>query len=233
MEFDWLEQIGKSGGEDYTDVLSNVPDHTPWEMDRVGKFTSSKIGDLMTKGRGKDKYWGDTAMTYIYEKVAELMTGVPTYVRETAAMAWGTDHEEEAINFYNAQAFNQIDHMGKTFIKFNESCGGSPDGFIKDNWVAEIKCPYNSGVHIKNFIRGEIDKKHMYQCQANMLFSGRDYCMYISYDPRMKHDFMKMKCIPIKRDEDICNQILERIEEATKEILKIQEKTGIELKIQL
>jgi len=231
---DWMEQIGITSPQDESINVLNVEDsESEWMQQRTGKFTSSRIGDLMTKGRGKDKFWGDTAMNYIYEKVAELMTGLPTYVRETAAMAWGSDHEEEAINYYNSIAHNSIEHMGTTFVKFNDSCGGSPDGFIKDNWVAEIKCPYNSGKHIKTVLTREIDKNYMYQCQANMLFSGRDYCMFISYDPRMKHDNMKMAIIPIKRNEEICNAILERIEKATEEILKIQEKTGVEIKIKL
>lgn len=208
----------------------NEQELSNWQQNRLGKFTSSRIGDLMTSGRGKDKFWGDTAMNYIYEKVAELMTGVPHYIRETYAMEWGNDHEQEAIEKYNEVSEIKAEHMGQTFIQFNELCGGSPDAFVGEKGILEVKCPYNSSNHIKTYITGEIDKKYMYQCQGNMLFSKRDWCDFVSYDPRMPES-MQLKVIRIERDEEISNSILERINKAAVEILKIQELTGIDIKI--
>lgn len=218
---------------EYTEGL-NLPkedsNELEWQAERLGKFTSSRIGALMTSGRRKDKFFGDTAENYIYEKVAELMTGVPHYTPETRAMEWGNEHEAEAIEKYNEVAEVKADAMGKTFIKFNDMCGGSPDGFVGDNAIIEIKCPYNSAKHIKTFITGEIDKNYLYQCQGNMLFSGRDWCDFVSYDPRMPES-MRLKIIRIEKDEEICNAILERIEKATEKLLEIQEKTGIKINI--
>lgn len=217
---------------EYLEQISQEPDtHTEWELERCGKFTSSRIGDLMTKGRAKDKFWGDTAMNYIYEKVAELTTGVPQYSPETRAIEWGNDNEPLAIERYNKYAQNPIEHMGKTFIPFNDMCGGSPDGYIKSNWIAEIKCPYNSANHIKTLLDRTIDKKYYFQCQSNMLFTARDYCMFISYDPRMKSEELELVTIPIKRDEKVCAEILERVQKATEKLLEIQEKTGLKLGI--
>ena len=228
----WLDSIG----QDLPEIDSNVEalniqdDDSQWHTERLGKFTSSRIGDLMTKGRGKDKFWGDTAMNYIFEKVAELMTGVPHYVRETASMAWGTEHEAEAIDFYNSINDVKASHMGKTFIEFNELCGGSPDAFVGEDGILEVKCPYNSANHIKTYITGEISKSYMYQCQGNMLFSNRKWCDFVSYDPRMPEG-MQIKVIRVERDEEICDAILERIEKASEKLLEIKEKTGINLKI--
>lgn len=217
---------------EYLEQISAEPSQlTEWELQRVGKFTSSRIGDLMTSGRRKDEFWGQTAMNYIYEKVAELVTGVPQFKAETRAMEWGTDNEPYAIERYNKYAENKIEHLGTVFVPFNDMCGGSPDGFIKDNWIVEVKCPYNSANHIKTLLDRTLDKKYMFQCQANMLFSGRDYCMFISYDPRMKSEELELVTIPIKRDEKICDQILERVNMATEKLLEIQNKTGLNLNI--
>ena len=40
-----------------------------WHRQRIGLFTSSKIADLMVKGKSSE--FGDTAMSYIYRVAAE------------------------------------------------------------------------------------------------------------------------------------------------------------------
>jgi len=42
---------------------------------------------------------------------------------------------------------------------------------------------------------------------------------------------IQLKIIRVKRDYDLCNQILDRISEATKEMDRIQKLTGIDIKI--
>lgn len=235
---DWLENIGNDlPTEEHIEALNIETPEDEWHKQRLGKFTSSRLGALMSRGRGKDKYWGDGAMTYIYEKIAEILTGVPSYTPETASMQWGTDNEDKAIDAYEKFSGNIVTRMGKVFIPFNDNCGGSPDGFLEKLRIAregkgiiEVKCPYVSGNHIKTWITGEVSKPHMAQCQGNMLFSGRDFCDYISFDPRMPES-MQIKVIRIERDEEICDEILERITRAVEKIKEIEEQTGMEIKI--
>lgn len=227
---DWLENIGVNTQEDeHIESLNIVNEDDVWQVERLGKFTSSKIGSLMSKGRGKDQEWGQMAMSYIYTKIAEKMTGVPHYIPETRAMEWGNDHEAEAIEKYNEITGNNATPMGKVFVKFNDNCGGSPDGFVDEDGVIEVKCPYNSANHIETFIERTVKKEYFYQCQGNMLFSDREWCDFISYDPRMPKD-MQLVVIRVERDNDVCDAIAERIQKAAEKIIEIQEKTGIELK---
>ena len=51
-----------------------------WHAQRLGKFTASRFGDLMTNGRKKDEVLGQTALSYIYEKAAEILTGERTEI---------------------------------------------------------------------------------------------------------------------------------------------------------
>ena len=227
---DWLDSIGVNTPEDeHLESLNIVSEDDIWMSQRLGKFTSSKLGALMSKGRGKDKEWGQMAMSYIYTKIAEKMTGVPHYTPETNAMQWGTDHEAEAIEYYNNVTGNDATPMGKVFIEFNDNCGGSPDGFVGEDGVIEVKCPYNSANHIETFIEKTMKKEYFYQCQGNMLFTGRKWCDFISYDPRMPEN-MQMVIIRVERDDEVCNSIAERIQKAAEKIIEIQEKTGIDLK---
>lgn len=219
-DFEYLESLGET---------NQTNEDTIWQVERLGKFTSSKIGELMSKGRGKGQEWGQMAMSYIYTKIAEKMTGVPHYIPETRAMEWGNDHEAEAIEKYNELTGNDATPMGKVFVKFNDNCGGSPDGFVDDDGLIEVKCPYNSANHIETFIERIIKKEYLYQCQGNMLFSNRQWCDFISYDPRMPKD-MQIVIIRVERDDEVCDAIAERIQQAAEKIIEIQEKTGIDLK---
>lgn len=224
--FDWIEE-NLANIEPVRDEPEQEEEQS-WMDQRVGKFTSSRLGDLMTEGRGKDKFWGDTAMSYIYEKIAELITGIPHFKAESASLAWGNDNEAAAIEAYRAHTGNEVHHMGEVFIKFNELCGGSPDAYVGDDGIAEAKCPYNSANHIKTFITREIPKPHIFQCQGNMLFSNRQWCDYISYDPRMPEG-MQLVIIRMPRNEKICDSVLKRIDLAVDEIVKIEKLTGIKI----
>ena len=203
-----------------------------WQKARLGKFTASRIGDLMKKGRAKKDIWGLTAENYIYEKISELLTGLPKETPETFAMAWGTKYEAEAIKRYNEIMPIKAIPMGKTFIKFNEICGGSPDGFVGEKGIIEVKCP-NSHKHFRTYIKDEIDESYLYQCQGNMLFSNRDWCDFVSFDPRFQNEDLQIKIIRIQRDDEVCDAILERISMATKEVLEIAKKYNLNFKISL
>jgi predicted phage-related endonuclease len=226
----WLDEIGQDIPEvdENLEVLDIAENESDWHAERLGKFTSSRMGDLMSQGRGKDQLWGQMADNYIYEKIAEKLTGVPHYIAETNAMAWGNDLEEEAFNKFKEHSGLDCQHMGTTFIKFNELSGGSPDGYVGEDGVIEIKCPYNSSIHLKTIITKEIDKKYMYQMQANMLFTDRSYCYYVSYDPRMP-EALQLYTTKILRDNDICNQIAERLTEVSERLIKICEENNIKL----
>ena len=72
--------------------------------------------------------------------------------------------------------------------------GYSPDGFIDDNGLIEIKCQ-GSAKHIKYFYDGEICKEYTAQMQGGLLATGREWCDFCSYHP----DFTEDKRLFIKR----------------------------------
>ncbi len=59
----------------YEAISSSEQRSEEWYAQRLGKFTASRFGDLMTNGRKKDEVLGATAVSYIYEKAAEILTG--------------------------------------------------------------------------------------------------------------------------------------------------------------
>lgn len=64
-----------------------------WRKQRLAKFTSSMIYTLMG-----NKPFTEGALTYIYERVGESLTGIPAKQEvDTIATRWGLMHENTAI----------------------------------------------------------------------------------------------------------------------------------------
>lgn len=185
-------------------------DITAWEQERLGKFTSSEIYKLMKSGKGKDKYFADTATTYIKSKLAELITGERTPDVSSNAIEYGRSMEPEAFEVFKRlrPELNPV-HFGISvpkFFPFGDFAGGSPDGQTSDNGIIEIKCPYNSTNHIEHLLLEtqedfkEYTPAYYWQVQANILFTGTDKAYFISYDPRVVEFTHRIKVLLITRD---------------------------------
>lgn len=76
-----------------------------WRAARLAKFTSSMIYTLMGEST-----FTQGAMTYIYERVGESLTGIPAKQEiDTNATRWGLLHESAAIKRFGA-------HSGVPFV---------------------------------------------------------------------------------------------------------------------
>ncbi len=193
---------------------------TEWQEQRLGKLTSSRFGDMMQRGRGKSEDFGLKAMTYVYEKIAEQLTG-SAHLITSKAMEWGLEMEDEAREQYSLISKNYVDPCG--FIRFSEVAGGTPDGLVGEDGIIEIKCPYNPANHIETVIGNLVPDRYHMQIQGNLMVTGRNWCDYISYDPRITEEVLKMHVIRVGRDEEIIEAIGERIKvvsELIKELIK-------------
>jgi hypothetical protein len=142
--------------EDIFEAISDTQQRSEeWHAQRMGKFTASRFGDLMTNGRKKDEVLGQTAISYIYEKAAELLTGQRTEIFGKA-LDWGNEYEPICKAYYSELRGVTIEEM--PFVEINDYSGASPDGMV-DGELIEIKCPYNTANHLKTAFEGYIDPK--------------------------------------------------------------------------
>lgn len=204
-----------------------------WKGERLGKFTASEIGKLMVKGRSKDQYFGDGAMTYIESRAAEILTQEPvTDLEGMKAIEWGNAHEPEAAMLF-AEKFPDFIYYGKENSKFFPYepvklwAGGSPDGLIPRRAVTEFKCPDNSTHHIK-YWRMKVgtdlkETKPIYygQVQFNMMCTGVDLGYFVSYDPRPLEREVRMKILEVPYDKAYCKELDERLKRAVDELRTI------------
>jgi hypothetical protein len=77
--------------------------------------------------------------------------------------------------------------------------GASPDGLITDAGLVEIKCP-NTATHIDTLLGDGIDKKYLTQIQWQLSCTGRKWCDFVSYDPRMP-ETMRLFIQRVNRDD--------------------------------
>jgi putative phage-type endonuclease len=194
--------------EDIFEAISDTQQRSDeWHAQRLGKFTASRFGDLMTNGRKKDEVLGQTAISYIYEKAAELLTGQRTEIFGKA-LDWGNEYEPICKAYYSELRGVTIEEM--PFVEINEYSGASPDGMV-DGELIEIKCPYNTANHLKTAFEGYIDPKYMWQMQGQMLATGATACRFISFDPRIQDERFKLIEIRVEAYLEMQEQLRERL----------------------
>jgi putative phage-type endonuclease len=161
-----------------SEVIQGSPE---WVALRLGKVTASRVADVLA--RTKSGY-GASRANYMAELVVERLTGTRAETYTNAAMQWGTEKEPEARALYEFMRDAEVAQVG--FIEHPSiiMAGASPDGLIGMDGMVEIKCP-NSSTHIDTLLGGEIPMKYQLQMQFQMSCAQRDWCDFVSYDPRL------------------------------------------------
>jgi hypothetical protein len=178
-----------------------------WRKQRLGNFTASEIYKLMGARGGVET---QTAQSYILEKVAEVLTGIPADMGFTgsAATEWGVQHEPDAREYYEIAFRCEVDLTGYIVADFAPEAGGTPDGIIAaKNKGIEIKCPYNSMNHIRYLMIKNtnqlkiISPQYYWQVQMYMMLSYLDEWDFVSYDPRFTGK-KRMFVFTVKRQDE-------------------------------
>lgn len=192
-----------------------------WDKERLGKFTASMFSTVMKKGRAKDDLFGETCLNYIYAKVAEILTMQP-HAAMGQAIDWGNDYEALAAERYEKETGRKIKKTG--FLSYNDYSGGSPDGLVGDDGMIEIKCPFNPANHARSLItKTYYNQDHDWQVQGNLMITGRQWCDFVTFDPRVVEEPLQFNCFRVFRDEEKINAIqvrLVQVKEKLDELLK-------------
>lgn len=169
-----------------------------WFAQRAGKVTASRVADVIAKTKTG---WGASRANYAAQLVAERLTGnvEPTFTN--AAMQWGTDKEPEAREAYEFHAGVFVDQVGMIDHPKIAMTGASPDGLVGDAGLVEIKCP-NTATHIETLLSGKVPAKYVTQMAWQMACTGRAWCDFVSFDPRMP-EHMRLFVQRVDRDDTL------------------------------
>jgi putative phage-type endonuclease len=154
---------------------------TEWFAARLGKVTASRVADVIAKTKTG---YSTSRDNYMAQLVCERMTSTQAESYNNAAMQWGTDQEPLARAAYEAAADVLVDEIGFVVHPTIVNAGASPDGLVGDVGLIEIKCP-NTATHIETVLTDKVPAKYITQMQWQMASTGRKWCDFVSFDPRM------------------------------------------------
>lgn len=167
-----------------------------WFAQRCGKVTASRVADLIARTKAG---WGASRENYKAQLVAERLTQAVGESYSNAAMQWGTETEPEARAAYSFR--RDVDVMETGFVDHPHipMTGASPDGLVGDDGLVEIKCPITA-THISTLLGQSVPGKYITQMQWQMACTGRQWCDFASYDPRLP-ETMRLFVQRVDRDD--------------------------------
>lgn len=175
------------------EIIQGSPE---WFSVRLGRVTASRVADVVAKTKTG---WGASRANYMAELIAERLTGEAAPSFSSAAMQWGTEMEPMARAAYEFRTDATVETIGFVAHPSILMSGASPDGLVGSDGLVEIKCP-NTATHIDTLMGDTIDGKYQTQMQWQMACTGRQWCDFVSFDPRMPES-MRLFIQRVKRDD--------------------------------
>jgi len=151
-----------------------------WWNARLGKLTASRMSAAMNFLKsGKESSERENLR---YEVVAERITNTFADKYTTSDMQWGVEQEAAA-----KERFESVTGLIVTDTPFIdhpriEFLGCSPDGFVSDGSLIEVKCP-KTKTHMKYIANQEVPAEYKPQMTLQAAVTGKPV-WFVSYDPR-------------------------------------------------
>ena len=152
-----------------------------WFAARLGKVTASRVADVIAKTKTG---YSASRENYMAQLVVERMTNTQAESFTNAAMQWGNDQEPFARAAYEIKQGVMVEETGLVDHPTIPMAGASPDGLVGEDGLVEIKCP-NTATHIDTLLTQTVPGKYITQMQFQMACTGRQWCDFVSFDPRM------------------------------------------------
>jgi putative phage-type endonuclease len=194
-----------------------------WHEARRAKITGTGFAKVLSKR-------GNTRKDYMRQLILERKTGVSTETFTNDAMEWGTLNEPKARAYYEKGYNVQVTEVGfidyrpkseAERMEFGNYVGVSPDGLVGEDGIIEIKCP-NTNTHMEYMAKcaGKPPAKYLAQIQGILWVTGRKWCDFISFDPRVeKQPFWRIR---VQRDEEYIKNLKKEVSKFIDEMLKMQ-----------
>ncbi len=186
------------------DCEQHGPDGQPtrkWIECRLGRITASRFGDIMaySKAKGKETVELKCRSDYRMELIAERLTGQLSQRFVTNEMKWGSEMEEYARAAYETAYSVLVQPVGFCLHPTMDFSGASPDGWVGDNKIIEIKCP-TTATYLGWRKSREVPQEYVDQILWNMVCGERFEADFIGYDPRLPAH-LQLLVVPVQYDE--------------------------------
>lgn len=155
-----------------------------WHSLRLGIVTATGVENIITAAKAAPVK-GEKRERYMRTLLCELILGRAVETAVTPAMIHGTESEDNARAAFAFQT--GIEPIPAGFVVSDDrSIGCSPDNFLGDDGLLEIKCPFSPVVHLGYMLDPEsLRAEYEQQCQAQLFVTGRAYCTLIAHNIAM------------------------------------------------
>ena len=159
--------------------MENIQQRTEaWLEQRKGRITASAVGAIM----GQAPY---AKREDVLRRMIREYFGYPNEFEGNVATNYGTFHEAGAIAEFEMETGLKVEPapfvpavtpIGKIPI------GASPDGYVSDGKLIEVKCPY--GLRNGGEFKSIKEQPHYYfQIQMQLYCTGKSECYFFQYSP--------------------------------------------------
>ena len=178
-----------------------------WFAQRLGHVTASRMSDVLAKGKSGEAV---TRQKYRMQIIAERITGLVAESFTSAAMEWGTEQEKFARIRYEADTGYFVDEAEFYTHPTIKWLGASPDGLLNDTGgLLEIKAP-NTQTHLGYLLDKKAPAAYINQMQTQMWVTGRAWCDFVSFDPRVP-EHLQIFIVRLDRDDALIDKMEEEV----------------------
>lgn len=165
-----------------------------WFEQRKGRITASAVGAIM----GLAPY---ATRNDVMRRMVREYHNEPKEFEGNAATEYGTFHEAGAIAEFEMETGLKVEPA--PFVTHSDWLGASPDGYVSDGRLIEVKCPY--GLRNGGEFKSIKDQMHYYaQIQLQLYVTGRNECYFYQW-----HQYGSMTEIVIRDHIFITDMISE------------------------
>jgi hypothetical protein len=150
-----------------------------WFNARLGIPTASQFDRIITN---KTMKLSEQSTKYAHQLIAEAWLGIALDAASSGFMQRGVEMEESAVSFYELKRDTDTETVGFV-LRDDRRVGCSPDRFVGENGLLEIKCP-SAAVHVGYLLDAE-GIGYRAQCQGQLWLCEREWVDTLSYHPEL------------------------------------------------
>lgn len=150
---------------------------TEWFNARKSKITGSMVGAVLGVNPWSTPEDAMRTMVRSHFGAESEFTG-------NIATEYGVTNEPNATKDLEMTTGFNVEEVGFIVHVDHDWLGASPDGFINDDAVVEIKCPFGKRHDVDPDFKSALDQPHYYaQTQIEMYCSQRTKCYFYQWSP--------------------------------------------------
>lgn len=200
--------------------IHNVEQGTPeWFALRLQyPLTASNAQAIGNNGKGLE--------TLCWEKAAEKYSSADKEQYSNKDTQRGVELEPLARQMYELETGNTVTEVGFITDEAISKVGGaSPDGLVNDDGLFETKA-FDDTKHFKAIVEQKktgtfkIESQYLWQMQQQMLFTGRDWCDFVAYNPNYPQSLLIQR---VPADKEMQAQIVDGLKKGEQILKEIEE----------